>query len=654
MLKAILNNPYRILGVYSNSPKKEQIANKGKMQAFLRVKKSMPFPLDLKGILPEVNRTQEAVDYADSELALSTGQIKHAQFWFVNKTPIDGIAFNHLLGGNMDSAIQMWKKSSNMSSLQNLFICYLIKEDYRTAIIDCAIPLYNSYADSFVSMIDEKVSMTISELAETIVETLSDEDINTVSIANHITDVVWKNHIESKRVNPLLSQIESHVSEAKAAKNKGETARLNAGNKLKIASKPLLTTIKSIMSESDTRYQMIADKVAQEVLQCSIDYYNDTSDLDAPAKALPLCEYAKSIAVGSAAKQRCQENYDVIKKAFENMPPLEVAKEAKEIDDLFGWYRKQSKTCANGLELLKKAQKALISIKEKLGKNNKYYLETSSTLGSAALGNVIDEVNEAQKEDKPNPLSGLFGNSRYSLYGDIFGEQERRRQKARTLKNVLASAWKTILYIDLLDKTEEFRNNRYQPNRKTLYSIINGLKGFDYPDDNYIIKGCAHGITADSKFFWCDSEHFAACSSKSDYEAYIQRFPSGNHVDEANNRIEEIKARDKKILKIVLIVAAIIILGIIIVCSANAKSLNSPSATSKPHKSESVYSGHDSSDEVDAAVHESYYEYDTNEDEDDLFSEDEDEDDLFSDDEDDDDLFLDDEDDYDDDFNYEF
>ena len=654
MLKAILNNPYRILGVYSNSPKKEQIANKGKMQAFLRVKKSMPFPLDLKGILPEVNRTQEAVDYADSELALSTGQIKHAQFWFVNKTPIDGIAFNHLLGGNMDSAIQMWKKSSNMSSLQNLFICYLIKEDYRTAIIDCAIPLYNSYADSFVSMIDEKVSMTISELAETIVETLSDEDINTVSIANHITDVVWKNHIELKRVNPLLSQIESHVSEAKAAKNKGETARLNAGNKLKIASKPLLTTIKSIMSESDTRYQMIADKVAQEVLQCSIDYYNDTSDLDAPAKALPLCEYAKSIAVGSAAKQRCQENYDVIKKAFENMPPLEVAKEAKEIDDLFGWYRKQSKTCANGLELLKKAQKALISIKEKLGKNNKYYLETSSTLGSAALGNVIDEVNEAQKEDKPNPLSGLFGNSRYSLYADIFGEQERRRQKARTLKNVLASAWKTILYIDLLDKTEEFRDNRYQPNRKTLYSIINGLKGFDYPDDNYIIKGCAHGITADSKFFWCDSEHFAACSSKSDYEAYIQRFPSGNHVDEANNRIEEIKARDKKILKIVLIVAAIIILGIIIVCSANAKSLNSPSATSKPHKSESVYSGHDSSDEVDAAVHESYYEYDTNEDEDDLFSEDEDEDDLFSDDEDDDDLFLDDEDDYDDDFNYEF
>ena len=78
MLKAIIYNPYRILGVYSNSPKKEQIANKGKMQAFLRVNKSMPFPLDLKGILPEVTRTQDAVDTADSELALSSEQIKSA------------------------------------------------------------------------------------------------------------------------------------------------------------------------------------------------------------------------------------------------------------------------------------------------------------------------------------------------------------------------------------------------------------------------------------------------------------------------------------------------------------------------------------------------------------------------------------------------
>ena len=599
MLKAIIYNPYRILGVYSNSPKKEQIANKGKMQAFLRVNKSMPFPLDLKGILPEVTRTQDAVDTADSELALSSEQIKHAQFWFANKTPIDKIAFNHLLGGDMESAIKIWKKSVNMSSLQNLFVCYLIKEDYKTAIVDCAIPLYNNYGDAFVSMIDEKVSLPVSELAEKIVETLSEEDIDTTCISSNITDDIWKKNIESKRVNPLFAQLESHITEAKSTKNKGCIARLNAGDKLRIASKPLLSTLKSILPANDTRYQMIADKVSQEVLQCSIDYYNDTNEPDSPAKALPLCDYAKYIAEGNAAKQRCDENYDVIKKAFDNMPPAEVASEAKEITSIFDWYHNQKKTSANGLELLKKAQKPLISIKEKLGKNHKYYLETSSILGSAALSNVIDEVNEAQKEDKPNPLSGLFGGLNSSIYENILGVQERRRQKAYTLKAALASAWKTIVYIDLLDTTDSFKKNRYQPNRKTLYSIIDGLKGFDYPDDNHIIRGCAHGIRADSKFFWCDSELYAACRSKSDYQSYLQKFPSGNHIAEAQRRIEEITEHYKKMLKYGLIAIAIIILVIVVMCSANAMTTEKSSPARFVNSTEQAYYGNSDDESQD-------------------------------------------------------
>lgn len=570
MLRAIINNPYRILGVYSNSPKKELIANKGKMQAFLRVKKSMPFPLDLRGILPEVYRTQETVDMADSELVLSAERIKHAQFWFINKTPIDDIAFNHLTSGNIESAINLWKKTTNMSSLQNLFVCSLIKENYTLAIANYAIPLYNTYAESFVSLIDENTSISVSELVRTIVDTLSDNGVDIDRISSYITDTIWKTHIEEKRVNPLIVQLESYISDVISTKGKGANARLSAGNKLKIASKPQLTTLKSILPLDDTRYQIIADKVSQEVLQCSIDYYNDTSDIDSPAKALPLCEYAKSIAMGSAAKQRCVENYDVIKRAFDNMPPMEVVSEAKEIDALFEWYRKQAHTSANGLELLKKARKPLISMKEKIGNNHKYYLETSSALGSAALSNVIDEVNEAQKDDEPNPLDDLFGNSSYRLYSNIFGEQERRRQKAYRLKAALANAWKTIVHIDLLDTTEKFKKNRYQPNRKTLYSIIDGLKGFDYADDNYIIKGCARGIYADKKFFWCDSEYFAACTGKSDYKEYLQKFPTGNHVTEANKRIEEITEHEKKIRKYVLIAVTTIIFVIILVCTANA------------------------------------------------------------------------------------
>jgi hypothetical protein len=147
--------------------------------------------LDLKGLLSDVLRTQEVLILADSELALSIGQIRHAQFWFINKTAIDNIAFNHLLSGNIDSAIEMWRKSTNMSSLQNLFVCYFIKEDYGVAISDCAVPLYSNFSDEFVSLIDEKVSLSVSELAEFIIETLANENINIAKIENSLTDKTW-------------------------------------------------------------------------------------------------------------------------------------------------------------------------------------------------------------------------------------------------------------------------------------------------------------------------------------------------------------------------------------------------------------------------------------------------------------------------------
>lgn len=628
MLKAILNNPYRILGVYSNSPKKEQVANKGKMQAFLRVKKTMPFKLDLQGLLPEVLRTQELVDYADSELALSVGQIKHAQFWFINKTTIDGIAFNHLIDGHIESAIEFWKKSLNLSSLQNLFVCYLIKEDYEAA-LNIAVNLYKQFSKEFVLEIDEKSTVNDNTLIQTVVDVISGEGIDLLPIAKKIPDDSWRTLIESKKIEPLIAQLNSHVSEAKAAKGKGASARLTAGNKLKIATKPLLTTLHRVIPLNDMRYQMIADKIAQEVLQCSIDYYNDTDDLDSPAKALPLCEYAMSVAVGNAAKQRCEQNHDVIKDAYDSMPPTEVANEAKEVSNLLLWYSKQSKKSENALELLKKAQKPLITIKEKLGKKHSYYLETSSLIGSAALSNVICEVNDAQKEDKPNPLGGLFGNSSpYSFLHDIVGEQERRRQKANRLKGVLRSAWQTILYIDRLDKTEDFNKNRYQTNRKALYSLINDCKGFDYPDGNYILKGCAHGLSVDLKFFWSDSEHFEDCSTKSDYNRYLQLFPFGTHVNDAKKKLEEIEAREKQIRKYVIIAIVIAVILFIIIFSANGKNGGSSNYRPSPAYNSGYY---DNSSSFESDGNDSYEE-DTDEEEDNQEDYDSDEDDYDSDD----------------------
>ena len=79
--KIIDLNPFRIFGVYANSHKKDIVANKGRITAFLKVKRPIDFPLDLNGILSPIERTIDMLNEAEASLAIAKDQIKVAQFW---------------------------------------------------------------------------------------------------------------------------------------------------------------------------------------------------------------------------------------------------------------------------------------------------------------------------------------------------------------------------------------------------------------------------------------------------------------------------------------------------------------------------------------------------------------------------------------------
>jgi hypothetical protein len=72
----------------------------------------------------------------------------------------------------------MWKKSNSLYSLQNLFVCYLIKGEYESAITEFAIPLYNQYAKVFVAEYDDKITVSTTELVDHIINELQSEDVD--------------------------------------------------------------------------------------------------------------------------------------------------------------------------------------------------------------------------------------------------------------------------------------------------------------------------------------------------------------------------------------------------------------------------------------------------------------------------------------------
>lgn len=470
MTNLITNNPFRILGVFSNSSKKDVLSNLNKMKAFMKVGKSMSFPMDLQSILPPIGRNEQMIAEAQSAIERPIDQLKHSLFWFNKSTQFDEIAINHLTAGNLSQAKEIWSKSENASSLVNLLVCALIENDY-TGIAKYADKLFQGYSAELTSTVSDTLRLSPLELTELFVETLSSDGLLDVAKLAFIpgTSNIWQSTLSKGLVKPIIDKISNAIAEAK--KSKGSRPNYDAGVKLMNSTMGDLQQLKGILSTSNMEYQMIADKLAQAILQCGINYFNESDDDDAPQKAMTLQNYALSIAVGQLAKQRCQENVNVLK----NMgPEYAIRKEMDAIGRLLKTFNALSKRSASTileryssysplgtqksrytehdiLNLVNQAKPELNKIKSKLGVSNELYLKISSAVASAAINALIDIVNKEQEA-----MSMCGGNA------------------ALMLSPTISSAVETMSIIGRLDMTSQCRT--YFNNNSTLNSINRQLQ----------------------------------------------------------------------------------------------------------------------------------------------------------------------------------
>lgn len=522
-MNILRNNPYRLLGVYSNSPTKERLANHNRMKAFLKVGKTVSFPLDLPQYLSAIQRTEASVMDAEAQLTLPKDQLLYAQFWFVKATHLDEVAFNHLFAGEIDKAEEIWQKKDTASSLQNRIVCALMREDYRRA-VTCAEILYGNplYSNQFVSaVLGADGNADVASLAFRFLDVLCDE-AGANQLLPFIDDDAWESHVEEKAVKPLVDSIQDAIAIAKKSKGKGAEARLNAGEALRENTRSAFQQLKGFLSATDLQYQMIADKLGLEILQCGIDYYNASDKPEAAHKAMSLQKYAQSIVVGQMAKDRCKENVDILQKIIDDLPPLEVYAEDKAIQKILASFVVQPDLMSYSIKLIKECAPYVVAIKEKLGNRHPYYLNISTRIVDNAIANVVSEVNEAQ-------LSEDF----------------------ETLKKALIEAWRTQLYMDKFDLKPEYRDGRYKQNRDVLYKIIHDCSGFESEKLSALYRyGCGWciGLNVDDVDLRTDDEFYISCASIASFKAYIEKFPSGKHVEEARSKIELLYFRSAKTL----------------------------------------------------------------------------------------------------------
>ncbi len=514
MVNILQNNPYRLLGVYSNSPTRERVANHNRIKAFLKVGKSVSFPLDLPQYLPAPNRTEASVDEAEAKLALPKDQIAYAQFWFVKATPFDEIAFKNLQTGDISKAEEIWLKRECASSLQNLVVHALICGKHGSAIA-YAETLYGNaqYTAQFADAINGTGASTDAKsLAFSFLDTLCNE-IGANTLLPFVTNGEWKSHIGEKSVKPLVESIQAAIDTAKKSRNEGPEARLKAGKLLRESTRSTLLQLREFLPKTDLQYQMTADKLGLEILQCGIDYYNKSKEEEAAYKAIELIRYAQSIVVGKMAKDRCNENASPIEEYIRVLPAY------KAILAILDAFALKPQLIEHSIQLMKDCVPYVVAIKEELGSKHTYYLAISTKIVDNAIGNVIAEVNKA------------LSNGNFSV-----------------LKKTLANAWHAQVYMDKFDLLPEYKDGRFKQNRNALHNIIKKYDGFSRGGIIDIVEGSgwAEAREYDEFDLRTDNEYFLSCRNSTQFRAYVKRFPNGKHLAQAKTKIEELSFREAK------------------------------------------------------------------------------------------------------------
>lgn len=527
-MNIIDNNPYRVLGVFANSKKKDISNNKAQLKAFLQANRKLSFPMDLNDFLPPINRTLELVNNAESFLVLPKEAIKYAQFWFVCMTDHDKNAFEKIKMRDVRVAENIWKNNPCMSSLHNLSVLKMILGQKEEAVISYALPCIYNYHEEFCRAISDTNSVTQQELMENLIYSVRDNHFLIAKIIREISDPVCRSSVDRMIIDPLYDEIENSILLVQNQSSEQEE-KVSTLLQLKEISEKNFNLIKRFIGKEDVRYTILLNKVATVLLDGSIEYYNNSVADDSVDKSLDICKYCESISSGPT-KERCRKNLSILVDISSKRPTADTKREHEAIIQAIEDFQNEPDRPGKQLVFLEKCQPYVVSIKEKLGKDNLYYVNVSTKIVETALNSLISWVN--------------------SIINQNATSDAQKINLAYLFRNALAEAWNVTLHLDKFDVDGEYRKKRYEESRRSLYELIEKYEGFKNPIPNYIIRGCCCFIADPVYFLFTEEEYYKASRTESQCRIYLEKYPHGKYSKEVGARLKLFyEERDKNEFK---------------------------------------------------------------------------------------------------------
>jgi len=327
------SNPYRFLGVNSNSGIKNIQKNLSKIKAYSKIGKHLSLPYELSYFnLQKIDRSESLIKEAENKILLDPNKVKYSLFWFSEANSIDKIALENLNKGNFEKSETIWRKviknnsisKSNFSAYNNLStLLFLMSlsdekndkfENSKTSIplIKEALKLkseliFSNHLYDLSGLITGNENATnkenILDFFNENISQLFNTNFSSIEISNIIKDSnnELSQSFNFSLISEPLDSLNVLINDSNNLLNDNHSNGIEIGKDLIKNSVSQLKLLKDILGTNDIKYQSISDKLANQILQCGILCFNKTAD---DQDYMSSYKYAKSISFKDSTIER--------------------------------------------------------------------------------------------------------------------------------------------------------------------------------------------------------------------------------------------------------------------------------------------------------------------------------------------------------------
>jgi hypothetical protein len=436
-MQLVLNNPYRILGllVGTQAAKHVRHVNRLKESIEAEVDPDEDFSFPSFGYF---DRSLDSINSASSKIHLESGKISAALFWFYNGNDIeDDAAFDLLKDGAIKDCVNVWAKLTNDSEIEptnasaffNVSTLLLnsgvreqkinesilfrgIKMKLRFLESNCYTELLNviNIDCNKYSKIELQL-IFLNQIFEEITKTSNYNSITFISAINVINFSAKEDFLNSFTEQPI-KKIEEEISISKSKRQLNKRDAEIYGKELFDKTEKSIQELQNILENNDLKYQNIADKLANEILQCGIDFFQEfkDEDFDPSNDSLQLFKIASSIAVGNLVSQRCTQQTEELQEWIDEKPERErqklIASDLEFITNKLQQLSHKDDSVINVQDLLDSCKPKLKNIKSHLGAQDEFYINVSTAIVRSAQNMLVQTVNDLI--EKSNEFYGIF------------------------------------------------------------------------------------------------------------------------------------------------------------------------------------------------------------------------------------------------------